>query len=113
MESFLLNLICDVGRESSENMSSTWFVDPLSGRSIGRWEGCIMYVLPLAILIYGTDKLLSSNFRLSFGDGMSIQCSASRLLKAGSVHENYQVDNGKSIIQWSKDFIADALESSQ
>ncbi|KAI0349426.1 hypothetical protein OH77DRAFT_1580604 [Trametes cingulata] len=38
----LLHQICDIGTERCERVSGTWFVDLLSGRSVGRWEGCIL-----------------------------------------------------------------------
>ncbi|KAI0677611.1 subunit 17 of mediator complex-domain-containing protein [Trametes maxima] len=38
----LLNRICEIGTERCERVSGTWFVDLLSGRSVGRWEGCVL-----------------------------------------------------------------------
>ncbi|KAI0375628.1 hypothetical protein BV20DRAFT_984465 [Pilatotrama ljubarskyi] len=42
ISSQLLHQICDIGTERCERVSGTWFVDLLSGRSVGRWEGCVL-----------------------------------------------------------------------
>ncbi|KAH9951596.1 subunit 17 of mediator complex-domain-containing protein [Amylocystis lapponica] len=38
----ILNRICDIGSEMCSRVSATWFVDLLTGRSVGRWEGCVL-----------------------------------------------------------------------
>ncbi|KAI9063255.1 hypothetical protein FKP32DRAFT_1666662 [Trametes sanguinea] len=43
ISSRLLRRICEIGAERCEKVNGTWFVDLLSGRSVGRWEGCVLY----------------------------------------------------------------------
>ncbi|TBU40113.1 subunit 17 of mediator complex-domain-containing protein [Dichomitus squalens] len=38
----LLSRICEMGTGLCERVNGTWFVDLLSGRSVGRWEGCVL-----------------------------------------------------------------------
>ncbi|KAI0750794.1 subunit 17 of mediator complex-domain-containing protein [Daedaleopsis nitida] len=38
----LLSRICGIGTDLCERVNGSWFVDLLSGRSVGRWEGCIL-----------------------------------------------------------------------
>ena len=40
----LLTRICEMGTELCERVGGSWFVDLLSARSVGRWEGCILLV---------------------------------------------------------------------
>lgn len=42
MEQCLLNRICEVGSDVCDRVNGTWFVDMLSARSVGRWEGCVL-----------------------------------------------------------------------
>ncbi|KAH9853483.1 subunit 17 of mediator complex-domain-containing protein [Lenzites betulinus] len=42
ISSCLLYRICDIGTERCARVSGTWFVDLISGRSVGRWEGCVL-----------------------------------------------------------------------
>ncbi|KAI0638177.1 subunit 17 of mediator complex-domain-containing protein [Trametes polyzona] len=42
ISSLLLRRICDIGTERCERVSGTWFVDLLSVRSVGRWQGCVL-----------------------------------------------------------------------
>ncbi|KAH9943450.1 subunit 17 of mediator complex-domain-containing protein [Epithele typhae] len=42
ISSRLLNRICEIGTELCERVNGTWFVDLLSGRSVGRWQGCTL-----------------------------------------------------------------------
>ncbi|RPD67175.1 hypothetical protein L226DRAFT_499129 [Lentinus tigrinus ALCF2SS1-7] len=42
ISSRLLSRICEIGTELCERVNGTWFVDLLSGRSVGRWEGCTL-----------------------------------------------------------------------
>lgn len=44
MERFLLGRICEVGRELCESVNGAWFLDQLTSRSVGRWEGNVLYV---------------------------------------------------------------------
>jgi len=43
-ERFLLERICEVGRELCEPVNGAWFLDQLTSRSVGRWEGNVLYV---------------------------------------------------------------------
>ena len=38
----LLERICEIGKEVTGDIQSSWFVDHLQGRSVGRWEGQVM-----------------------------------------------------------------------
>ncbi|OCH94116.1 hypothetical protein OBBRIDRAFT_852282 [Obba rivulosa] len=38
----ILNRICETGHDLCDRASGTWFVDLLTGRSVGRWEGCVL-----------------------------------------------------------------------
>ncbi|KAI0921137.1 hypothetical protein AcV7_003415 [Taiwanofungus camphoratus] len=62
----LLKRICEIGTELCGVVDGTWFVDLLTARSVGRWEGC------------------SLNFRVSFSEDSSLVCTASRLERADS-----------------------------
>lgn len=42
--SCLLNRICELGSTLCEPVHGTWFVDLLTGRSVGRWEGHVLWV---------------------------------------------------------------------
>ncbi|KAH7926755.1 hypothetical protein BV22DRAFT_1086233 [Leucogyrophana mollusca] len=42
VERCLLNRICEVGTQTCERLNGTWFVDMVSGKTVGRWEGCIL-----------------------------------------------------------------------
>ncbi|EIW61969.1 uncharacterized protein TRAVEDRAFT_44798 [Trametes versicolor FP-101664 SS1] len=42
ISSRLLYRICDIGTERCKTVNGTWFVDLLSGRSVGKWEGCVL-----------------------------------------------------------------------
>lgn len=44
-ERFLLGRICEVGRKLCEPVNGAWFLDQLTSRSVGRWEGNVLYVL--------------------------------------------------------------------
>ncbi|KAG9317670.1 subunit 17 of mediator complex-domain-containing protein [Chiua virens] len=42
VEKCLLAKLCESGSQYSESFGGTWFVDTVSGKTIGRWEGCIV-----------------------------------------------------------------------
>ncbi|CCM01597.1 uncharacterized protein FIBRA_03657 [Fibroporia radiculosa] len=42
MGACLLKGICDIGTERCGSVNGTWFVDTLTGRGVGRWEGCVL-----------------------------------------------------------------------
>ncbi|KAI0053554.1 hypothetical protein FA95DRAFT_1481195 [Auriscalpium vulgare] len=63
-EQCLLQGICDVGAGLSETRNGTWFVDLLMGRSVGKWEGCVVCVTSGAsfCIIHGHDPTGPSGF---------------------------------------------------
>lgn len=86
--SCLLGRICDLGTSLCEHVHGTWFVDLLTNRAVGRWEGRVL------------------NFRISFEEDGSLQCSASRLERGErlpTAHmEAYTAASmpGVSLLQW-------------
>ncbi|KAG1755640.1 subunit 17 of mediator complex-domain-containing protein [Suillus lakei] len=42
VERCLLNRLCEVGSQACERIGATWFVDFVSGKAVGRWEGNIL-----------------------------------------------------------------------
>lgn len=38
----LLERICELGEQMCESVHGIWFVDLLAGRTVGRWEGCVL-----------------------------------------------------------------------
>lgn len=38
----LLERMCEIGTEMSESVHGIWFVDLLTGRTVGRWEGWVL-----------------------------------------------------------------------
>ena len=49
-ERSLLGRLCSIGNEvCGEGINATWFVDEMSCRCVGRWEGCLLYDLSLPI----------------------------------------------------------------
>jgi len=44
-EQCLLERICHVGRTHMVDSNSTWFVDPLTMKAVGKWEGCLLCVI--------------------------------------------------------------------
>lgn len=38
----LLRRLCDIGKDATEHIQGSWFVDHLEGRSVGRWEGQVL-----------------------------------------------------------------------
>lgn len=44
-ERFLLGRICEIGRELCEPVNGAWFLDQLTSRSVGRWEGNVLSVV--------------------------------------------------------------------
>ncbi|KII95133.1 hypothetical protein PLICRDRAFT_33966 [Plicaturopsis crispa FD-325 SS-3] len=94
IEVCLLNRICEVGTELCDPVNGTWFVDLLSCRSVGRWEGCVI------------------NFRISYGENSSIQCSAfrmDRLSGRATLTKTYSADQDVSLLAWVHRIIEEAL----
>ncbi|KZT74377.1 hypothetical protein DAEQUDRAFT_761241 [Daedalea quercina L-15889] len=61
---FLLKRICDIGTERCSGVSGAWFVDALSSRSVGKWDGCVL------------------TFRVTFSEDSFLVCTATRLERA-------------------------------
>jgi len=84
-ERFLLGRICEVGRELCEPVNGAWFLDQLTSRSVGRWEGNVL------------------DFRITFtGEPVTIRCSAHKLEgihKLETIFASYDVNDGP-LIKW-------------
>jgi len=86
VEKCLLTKLCESGSQYSERFGGTWFFDMVSGKTIGRWEGCIV------------------NFSVSFADDFAICASAYRIGR-GSENQMSHVDTYSphqpmSLISW-------------
>ncbi|KAH8105856.1 subunit 17 of mediator complex-domain-containing protein [Cristinia sonorae] len=99
VESCLLQRICEIGAALCEHVHGTWFVDSLSGRAVGRWEGNVL------------------NFRISFTNSGAILCSASRM-ERGDQHPDTHLDiyssdrvPGVSLLHWIQKMIENAMTS--
>lgn len=42
IEHCLLETICDIGNQVCESINGAWFVDEMTSRSVGRWDGCVL-----------------------------------------------------------------------
>ncbi|KAF8238727.1 hypothetical protein L208DRAFT_1421005 [Tricholoma matsutake] len=84
IERCLLQRICELGREICEHVGGTWFID--LSQCVGRWEGCVL------------------NFRIIYGQGLTIDCSAFRLDKTTTRQgrlETYSEQAGTvPLLQW-------------
>ncbi|KAF8843129.1 hypothetical protein BDN67DRAFT_924851 [Paxillus ammoniavirescens] len=67
----LLHKLCESGNHHCERIGGTWFVDMVSGKAIGRWEGCIV------------------NFCVSFAENFAIHSSAYRLDRGSVDHMSF------------------------
>ncbi|KAI0335458.1 hypothetical protein GY45DRAFT_799896 [Cubamyces sp. BRFM 1775] len=83
ISSRLLHRICDIGTDRCEKVNGTWFVDLLSGRCVGRWEGCVL------------------DFRISFS-GTAVACAASRASRDGRaiLIDTYGAGGQLSLFEW-------------
>ncbi|KAF8558764.1 hypothetical protein OG21DRAFT_1503716 [Imleria badia] len=85
VEKCLLTKLCESGSQYSERFGGTWFVDMVSGKTIGRWEGCIV------------------NFSVSFADDFAICSSAYRIGRGNEnqMHvDTYSPHQATSLISW-------------
>jgi len=85
-ERFLLGRICEVGRELCEPVNGAWFLDQLTSRSVGRWEGNVL------------------DFRVSFtGEPVTIRCSAHKLEGAHNLETIFAAYDGDEgpLIEWA------------
>jgi len=55
IERCLLSKICELGSNLGNQANRTWFVDLVTSRSVGRWEGYVMYVFQPYLLRLLTD----------------------------------------------------------
>jgi len=76
-ERFLLGRICEIGQELCEPVNGAWFLDQLTSRSVGRWEGNVL------------------DFRVSFtGEPVAIRCSAHKLEGTHKLQTIFAAYNG-------------------
>ncbi|KZT20349.1 hypothetical protein NEOLEDRAFT_1075722 [Neolentinus lepideus HHB14362 ss-1] len=97
VEQRLLNRICETGTDLCSSVSGTWFVDLITSRAVGRWEGCVL------------------NFRISYGEDFKILCSAFRLDRVNgrpeSLLDTYEAkqQEGVALLSWVEETIGVAL----
>ena len=105
----LLSRICEIGTELCERVNGTWFVDLLSGRSVGRWQGCILYVLRDSWVVIAISQH-RRNFQIHFA-GDAISCSASRSGRDNrpSHIEAYRPGGQLSLFEWVQHTIESSL----
>ncbi|KAG2042791.1 subunit 17 of mediator complex-domain-containing protein [Suillus americanus] len=90
VERCLLNRLCEVGSQVCERVGATWFVDFVSGKAVGRWEGNIL------------------NFRVIFNKDFAIHSSAYRLNRASrqlSLLETYAPGTSISLVAWLQELL--------
>lgn len=90
VERCLLNRLCEVGLQVCERVGATWFVDFVSGKAVGRWEGNIL------------------NFRVIFDKDFAIHSSAYRLNRAShqlSLLETYTPETSVSLVAWLQELL--------
>jgi mediator of RNA polymerase II transcription subunit 17 len=105
VEKCLLTKLCESGSQYSERFGGTWFFDMVSGKTIGRWEGCIVSVW--SRMLDTTHDILTRshrNFSVSFADDFAICASAYRIGR-GSENQMSHVDTYSphqpmSLISW-------------
>ncbi|KAL4075817.1 subunit 17 of mediator complex-domain-containing protein [Scleroderma citrinum] len=87
-EKCLLVKLCEVGGQRCDRIAATWFVDTVSGKAVGRWEGCIV------------------NFGVVFGQDFTIHSSAYRLDRGSpdklSLFDTYSPQKNISLISWQQ-----------
>jgi len=97
VEKFLLNKMCDAGTQASESVNGAWFVDPVSGKTVGRWDGCILY------------------FRVFFGSDLTVQSTAVRLDKVSGTQTTgtdiYKSDTS-SLVSWLHSVVENSITQS-
>lgn len=115
VESCLLNRICEIGREMCDRVNGTWFVDMVSSRSVGRWEGCVLLVK----FIFGLmpcsayTSCYQRNFRVFYNNDYSIRCSAFRLDHGRhgreTALETYSTETVVPLLSWVQQMIDKTL----
>jgi mediator of RNA polymerase II transcription subunit 17 len=79
-----------VGSQVCERVGATWFVDFVSGKAVGRWEGNIL------------------NFRVIFDKDFAIHSSAYRLDRTSyqlSLLETYTPETSISLVAWLQELL--------
>ena len=122
--SCLLERIRDVAAETCEGVhGGTWFVDLLTSRTIGRWEGRALYVCSLGSFVLRALILMMAvrelrNFHVAFAHDSSVVCTAT-WLERGERHPVTHVEaytpagaRGPSLLDWVRQKVDKALESS-
>lgn len=97
VERCLLNRLCEVGSQVCERAGATWFVDFVSGKAVGRWEGTIL------------------NFRIIFDKDFAIHSSAYRLNRAShqlSLLETYTPETPISLVVWLQELVEKTISES-
>ncbi|KAG1752739.1 subunit 17 of mediator complex-domain-containing protein [Suillus paluster] len=98
VERCLLNRLCEVGSQVCERVGATWFVDFVSGKAVGRWEGSIL------------------NFRIIFDKDFAIRASAYCLNKAShhqlSLLETYTPKTSISLVAWLQELLEKTMSES-
>ncbi|KAI0036764.1 subunit 17 of mediator complex-domain-containing protein [Vararia minispora EC-137] len=90
VEQCILGRICAVGGALTAEMNGTWFVDPLTMRAVGKWEGFLL------------------NFHLTFDESGSIRCTVARLHRAGghaTTVANVFTPSDTSFFAWLREII--------
>ncbi|KAH7914170.1 subunit 17 of mediator complex-domain-containing protein [Hygrophoropsis aurantiaca] len=95
VERYLLKRICEIGIHACECVNGTWFVDLVSGKTVGRWEGCIL------------------NFRVTFGQDFVIHALAYRSgsNQQMSLIETFSSASSTSLTPWLQCLIEKTLSS--
>ncbi|OAX36195.1 hypothetical protein K503DRAFT_858151 [Rhizopogon vinicolor AM-OR11-026] len=97
VEKCLLNRLCELGSHVCERVGATWFVDFVSGKAVGRWEGSIL------------------NFRIIFGKDFAIHSSAYCLNRAShqlSLLETYTPETSIPLVAWLQELLEKTITES-
>ncbi|KAI6047138.1 subunit 17 of mediator complex-domain-containing protein [Pisolithus marmoratus] len=110
-EKCLLSKLCESGeRYDRTSVASTWFVDAVSGKTVGRWEGCIVYVQCLRPF---RRLIRCRNFCVSFNQDFAVHSSAYRLDRGNtdklSLYDTYSPQTAASLIVWQQQVLERVL----
>lgn len=95
-EKCLLSKLCEAGEQYDRtSIASTWFVDAVSGKTVGRWEGCIV------------------NFCVSFNQDFAVHSSAYLLDRGNndklSLYDTYSPQTVVSLLVWQQKILEQIL----